>query len=199
MLKKILILLFLLINSFAYANQNDIIVANIKYDWLDKDIIEKEAIIEEVKDIIFEKELTKIPNIKSNFKDYVKDKNYKEHYLVASAGYKELNDYNISAFYFKNMKHIYMYGLQDKKDVSKAYYYDTFGNLQYVDYINGSFPEYPYYAIQYRVSGTPVSATYFASEDCQYIFKPNGEFKGVWYKHNLYDRKNKIILRRSTY
>ena len=28
-----------------------------------------------------------------------KDKNHKEHYLAASAGYKEYGEYNISAFY----------------------------------------------------------------------------------------------------
>ena len=199
MLKKILLLLFLLTNSFVLANQNDILVANIKYDWLDKNITEKEAIIEEVKEIMFEQGLTKIPDLKTRFKDFSKDKEYKKHYLAASAGHNEYQNYNISAFYYKNMKYIYMYALQDKNDISKAYYYDALGNLQYIDFIEGSYPEYPYYAIQYRTTGTPVSATYYASEDCQYIFKPNGEFKGVWYKHNLYDTKNKIILKRSTY
>ena len=27
----------------------------------------------------------------------------------------------------------------------------------------------------------------------------DGNFKGVWYKHNLYDRTSKIILTRTTY
>ena len=92
-----------------------------------------------------------------------------------------------------------MYALQDKKDVSNAFYYDALGNLKYVDFIGGEFPDYPYYSIQYRISGKPVSAIYFVSKDCQYLFTPQGEFEGVWYKHNLYNKKNKIILKRTTY
>ena len=92
-----------------------------------------------------------------------------------------------------------MYALQDKKDLTKAYYYDAMGSLRYVDFIDGEYPDYPYYSVQYRINGTPVSVLYFASEDCQYLFKPNGDFEGVWYKHKLYNKKNKVILTRTTY
>ena len=192
-------ILFLLVCPFVSANYNDIYIADIKYDWIDKSIVEKEAIINEVKDIIFENPVVKQEDFKSQFKDKLKDKERIEHYLAASAGYKEYGDYNISAFYYKRMKNIYMYALQDKKDVSKAYYYDALGNLKYVDFIYGEYPDYPYYSIQYRISGTPVSAIYFVSKDCQYLFTPDGEFEGVWYKHNLYNEKSKIILKRTTY
>ena len=97
------------------------------------------------------------------------------------------------------MKNIYMYAIQDKNDVSKAYYYDALGNLKYVDFIYGEYPDYPYYSIQYKISGKPVSAIYFVSKDCQYLFNPDGEFEGVWYKHNLYNKESEIILTRTTY
>lgn len=199
-MKKVLLILSLMfVQSTAFANFNDIYIADITYDWINKSVVEKESIISEVKDIIFESPLEKQKDFKSQFKDKLKDKNHLENYFAASAGYTEYKDNNISAFYYKKMKNIYMYALQEKKDVSKAYYYDVMGNLRYVDFNFGEYPDYPYYSFQYRISGKPVSAVYFVSKDCQYIFKPNGDFEGVWYKHNLYNKENKIILKRTTY
>ncbi len=188
-----------LIQTLAFANYNDIYIADIQYDWIDKSMVEKEAIISEIRDIIFEDEITKIKELKTQFKDRLKDKDYVDHYYAASAGYKEYGDYNISAFYFGKMKSIYMYALQDKKDLSKAYYYDALGRLKYIDFIYGEYPDYPYYSIQYRISGKPISAIYFVSKDTQYLFEPDGTFKGVWYKHNMYDEHSKVILTRTAY
>lgn len=192
-------MLFFLMPIAVMASYNDIYIADIKYDWIDKTAMEKEAIISEVKDIIFETPIEKQNNFREQFKDRLKDKNHLDNYFAASAGYKELGDYNLSAFYYKKMKNIYMYAIQDKKDVSKAYYYDAMGKLRYIDFIYGEYPDYPYYSIQYRVSGKPVSAIYFVSKDCQYLFTPDGEFEGVWYKHNLYNKDSEITLTRTAY
>ena len=198
-LKYILTALFIS-QTIAFANFNDIYVADIQYDWINKSEIEKETIVSEVRDIIFEDgEIKKIEDFKSQLKDKLKDKNHSEHYFAASAGHKEINDYNISAFYYKKQKHIYMYAIQDKKDVSKSYYYDALGKLRYVDFNYGEYPEYPYYTIQYSVSGKPISAIYNVSQDNQYLYEPDGVFKGVWYKHNLYDKHSKVILTRTQY
>lgn len=199
MLKKILLTIILLTQTAVFASFNDVLIADITYDWINKSEVERETIIQEVKDIIFEQPVEKQKDFRSQFKDRLKDKNFLENYMAASAGYKEYNGNNISAFYFKKMKSLYMYALQDKKDVSKAYYYDALGHLKYVDLIYGEYPDYPYYSIQYRISGTPVSAIYYASKDCQYLFTPKGDFEGVWYKHNLYNNKSEIILKRTTY
>ena len=199
MLKKIFLILCLCVQTAVFANFNDIFIADITYDWINKTEVEKEAIIQEVKDIIFEQPIEKQKDFRSQFKDKLKDKNYLENYMAASAGYKEYKGNNISAFYFKKMKSLYMYALQDKNDVSKAFYYDALGHLKYVDFIYGEYPDYPYYSIQYRITGTPVSAIYFASKDCQYLFTPKGDFEGVWYKHNLYNKKSEVILKRTTY
>ena len=199
-MKKLLITICLLfINQTAFANYNDIYIADIQYDWINKAEVEKESIISEIRDIIFETEVVKQEGFKTQFKDRLKDKLYKEHYLAASAGYKEYKDNNISAFYYKKQKHIYMYAIQDKKDFSKIYYYDALGHLKYIDFIYGEYPDYPYYAIQYRISGKPVCATYYVSKDTQYLFEPDETFTGVWYKHNLYNKKSKIILQRTSY
>ena len=199
MIKKILLTIMLLAQTAVFASFNDVLIADVTYDWINKSEVEREAIIQEVKDIIFEQPVEKQNDFRSQFKDKLKDKNYLENYMAASAGYKEYKGNNISAFYFKKMKSLYMYALQDKKDVSKAFYYDALGHLKYVDLIYGEYPDYPYYSIQYRITGTPVSAIYFASKDCQYLFTPKGEFEGVWYKHNLYNKKTEVILKRTTY
>ena len=198
-MKKILVLIMLLIPISVFANYNDVYVANIQYDWIDKEMVEKEAIISEVHDIIFENPIEHRTDLRSLFADKLKDKNHYENYMAASAGYKEYKGNNISAFYYKRMVNLYMYALQDQKDLSKAFYYDAAGNLRYVDFIEGEYPDYPYFSIQYRITGKPVSAIYFVSKDCQYAFKPNGEFEGIWYKHKLYNKKNKVILTRTTY
>ena len=198
-MKKIILVLFLMFQTAVFANYNDIFIADIQFDWINKSEVEKEAIISEVRDIIFENPVEKQKDFKQQFKDKLKDENHWENYMAASSGYKEFKGNNISAFYYKKMKNIYMYAIQDKKDISKAYYYDALGNLKYVDFIYGEYPDYPYYSIQYRISGKPVSAIYFVSKDCQYLFKPDGEFEGVWYKHNLYNKESEIILTRTTY
>ena len=198
-MKKFILVLFLMFQTAVFANYNDIYIADIQFDWINKSEVEKEAIISEVRDIIFENPVEKQKDFKSQFKDRLKDKDHWDNYMAASAGYKEFNGNNISAFYYKKMKNIYMYAIQDKKDVSKAYYYDALGNLKYVDFIYGEYPDYPYYSIQYKISGKPVSAIYFVSKDCQYLFNPDGEFEGVWYKHNLYNKESEIILTRTTY
>lgn len=195
-----LFIVFVLAQSLAFANYNDIFIADIQYDWINKSYVEKQVIIDEIRDIIFKDgEIPKNKNLKQDFKDMLDDNNYKKHYIAASAGLKEQDNYNISAFYYKNQKHIYMYALQDKQDLSKNFYYDALGNLRYVDFIQGEFPAYPYYAIQYHISGKPVCAVYNVSKDTQYLYNPDSSFKGVWYKHNLYDENSKIILKRTSY
>ncbi len=199
MIKKFLITLLFLFPLGVLANYNDVYVADIQYDWIDKSIVEKEAMINEIHDIIFSTVPEHRNDLRSLFKDKLKDKNHIDNYLAASAGYKEYKENKISAFFYRKMKNPYMYALQGKKDTSNAFYYDAMGDLRYVDFYNGDYPNYPYYTIQYRISGTPVSVVYSISEDCQYLFKPNGKFEGIWYKHNLYNKKNKIILKRTTY
>ena len=199
MKKLIFIFAFIIFSLPCFANYNDVYVADIQYDWIDKSELEKNAMITEIHDIIFETPIEKRHDLKSLCKGKLKDKNHIENYMAASAGYKEFKGNNISAFYYKKMVNLYMYALQDKKDLNTAYYYDAMGSLRYVDIIEGDYPDFPYYAIQYRISGKPISAIYYISKDCQYLFKPDGTFEGVWYKHNLYNKKNKIILKRTTY
>ena len=196
-----LICLFCISHSVANASYTDLFIADIEYDWINKSMVEKESIINEISEIIFEeqKNLSERKELKSLYKDKLNDKMRKEHYFAASAGHKEYGENNLSAFYYKKQKHIYMYALQNKKDISKIYYYDALGNLKYVDEVFGEYPDYPYYTIQYRITGKPVCASYYISKDTQYIYEPDGTFRGVWYKHNLYDKHSKVILTRTSF
>ena len=50
-----ILFVFIICQSMANANYNDIFIANIEYDWINKNEVEKEAVINEVHDILFEK------------------------------------------------------------------------------------------------------------------------------------------------
>ena len=71
-MKKIKCILTALFISqcIVFANFNDIYIADIQYDWINKSEIEKETIISEVRDIIFENEsLPQQKDLKKQFKD----------------------------------------------------------------------------------------------------------------------------------
>ena len=63
-----------LVQTTVFASYNDILVADIQYDWINKSEVEKESIINEVHDIIFETDLEKQKDFKQQFKDKLKDK-----------------------------------------------------------------------------------------------------------------------------
>ena len=74
-MKKFLLFLLVYSQLAVFANYNDIYILDIKYDWINKSMVEKEAIISEIKDIIFDKPIEKQEDFKSQFKDKLKDKN----------------------------------------------------------------------------------------------------------------------------
>ena len=189
--------LFILpINANNYVLEGS---ASLNWDTISQE--ERDESIEQIKNFIFEGRNIekKQKDFKEKYKDFLKDKNYKKHYLVVSSGYKEYKDYNIAGMYLKKLSTLYMYALQPKSNLSVIYYYDTLGNLRYVDNIKGNYPNYPYYTEQYKRSGKLAGISYFTSKETQYIFKPDGEFKGVWYQEKFYDLNGKVKMNRSNY
>ena len=71
--------------------------------------------------------------------------------------------------------------------------------VQYVDDISDNYPNYPYNSKQYRKNGELVSAIYFTSPDTQYMYKPNKEFKGLWYKEKMFDANGKQTVERTNW
>lgn len=92
-----------------------------------------------------------------------------------------------------------MYAIQYKNKPRTAYYYSGFGKLRYVDEISDNYPNFPYYSKQYRADGTLAGAIYFTSRDMQYIYEPDGKFKGVWFKEKMFDINAKQILTRTNW
>ena len=43
------------------------------------------------------------------------------------------------------------------------------------------------------------SAIYFISKDIQYMFGPEKEFQGIWYKDKMYSTDGKQVLTRSNW
>ena len=197
---KLILFGFFLSHLVAFANYNDIYIADIDYDWINKSMSKKEAIVKEIQDIVFENGTIETKKIlKKDLKGLVKDKDYKRHYYAASAARKEIDGFYIKGFYYKKQKHIYMYSLQNKDDIFKILYYDALGNLKYFDWFYGGYPENPHYTVRYKIDGTPVNVTYYITEDTQYVFKPDSTFVGLWYKHNLYNINSDIIEKRIDY
>ena len=93
---------------------------------------------------------------------------------------------------------LYAYGVQYKDNIYTTYYYDSFGNLKYIDKMSENYPKFPYYSHQYRISGELAGSFYFTSYDTQYEFK-NGKFVGLWYKDTMFNAKAKKILTRTNY
>ena len=89
--------------------------------------------------------------------------------------------------------------LPDKNNPKFVYYYSAFGKLIYVDISSDQYPNFPYYSRQYRANGKLSGAIYFVSKDLQYVYEPDGKFKGVWYKDKMFDRNAKQILTRNNW
>ena len=177
-----------------------VLTANIVFDWLDINQIDRDIVIEKYKSELFPVDTVYKYNkkeFKSMYKDFLKDSDYKRHYMLVSNNVKETDDENLCGFYAGRI--LVSYAIQYKNDLRTVYYYDGFGNLKYVDKMSDNYPNYPYHSKQYRVNGTLVSAIYFMSHDMQYMYNSDETFKGAWYKDKMYDRHAKQRLTRTNW
>jgi len=212
-MKKILIILTLLIfancgnYSYTYASEENPvpkIEASVEFEWVNMDQIQRDQKIENIRIQLFGPEGTtsyKRKEFRNKYHDFLKDKDLKTHYRLISNGGQETKDFNMSGFFkkFKNDEILYSYALQPKNDTRHVYYYSAMGSLAYVDESSLNYPNFPYHSKQYRASGKLAGAIYFENRNLQYIYKPNGEFKGVWYKDKMYDRSGKELLTRTNW
>jgi len=203
-IKKLFILISILLvsNLSVLADYSDFYEGTIEYNWDKITQTERDQSISKVMAVIFSNDFVpKYPKkeFKNKYKEHLKDKYNIEHYYAATAGKTEFGNANIAAFYTSLFNSIYMYGIQYKNDLTKNYYYDALGHLRYIDIVYDNYPNYPYYSKQYKINGKFVSAIYFVSKDCQYVFDKKGVFKGLWLKNNFYDKNGKITMTRSNY
>lgn len=205
-MKKFLISLIMIFTVFSYSafaqNENESILlqGEAEFNWLDMSQIERDTIIQNYKNIIFNEDTVykyKRKEFKNTYKDFVKDKDLEYHYFEAKEGITETSEYKLSAF-FKG-KILISYAIQYKKNPRTVYYYDALGHLKYVDMLSENYPNFPYWSKQYKINGEMISAIYFVSHDMQYMYKPDGEFLGVWFMDKRYDRNAKQDLTRTNW
>lgn len=204
-MKKILIL-FLFIVAGLSATAEPIETAQtmqigIEFDWISKTQLQRDENIEEIKSILFSENAQNFAKkeFKEKYADFLKDDNSREHYIKVSDGVTEDANAKYSGFFLKGKKALYMYAIQFKKSPKNVYYYDALGGLRYVDIISDNYPNYPYYSTQYYVDGKIVSKIYFNSLVDQYMYNPDGSFKGRWYKDSMYNKNADVIMTRSNY
>ena len=176
--------------------------AEVVFDWLDITAAQREELIDKYKGLVFEQDGDNVYYTKEEFKKeflpFKKDKNYKHHYMLTNNGVTEDEDAIYCAFYYKKDT-LVMYAIQYKNNPHNAFYYSAFGKLYYVDVTSDNYPNYPYYSMQYNNKGKLKSAIYFISKDMQYMYGPDKEFQGIWYKDKMYDKKGKQVLTRTNW
>lgn len=177
-----------------------VLTGNLVFDWLDITQSGRDAVIEKYKSQLFGDETVYKYNKKefrSEYKDFLKDADFKRHYMLVSNNVKETDDENLCGFY--KGKLLISYAVQYKNDLRTVYYYDALGKLRYIDKFSENYPNFPYMSKQYRSNGTLVSAIYIMSKDMQYMYNSDGSFKGAWYKDKMYDSHARQILTRSNW
>ena len=175
---------------------------SVSFDWLTLDQTQREENIEKYKNLLFENNSSHIyfskEDFKKEFAKYYKDKDFKLHYMLTNNGVTEDEDAKYCAFYFKKGT-LVMYAIQYKNNPTNAFYYSAFGKLYYTDVMSKEYPNYPYTSMQYDRKGQLKSAIYFITKDIQYMFGPDKEFQGIWYKDKMYDKNGKQTLTRNNW
>lgn len=184
------------------TNVNAPLEATVSFDWLDIDLAQRENQIQHYKDLLFANNSSHIYFTKDEFKKefakYYKDKDFKLHYMLTNNGVTEDEDAKYCAFFYKK-KTLVLYAIQYKNTPNIAFYYTAFGGLRYTDLMSDEYPNFPYTSMQYDQKGQLKSAIYFASKDLQYMFGPDKEFQGIWYKDKMYDKNGKQVLTRTNW
>lgn len=177
------------------------LTGEVKFNWVNMSQIQRDSTIEHYKNILFGDDGVAVlskSDFEQKFAPFMKDENYKLHYSQAKSGMKENDEANICAFFFKK-NILLIYALQYKDNLKNVYYYNAYGRLQYVDVISDNYPNFPYNSKQYRKNGKLVSAIYFMSPEIQYMYEPDGDFIGIWYKEKMYDKNGKQTVKRTNW
>lgn len=204
-MRRILILLILILFPLsalsAQVEDSKPIECEVTFDWISKTQIQRDENISQIQNILFNnKTVLKYPKneFRVKYTQFLKDKEATQHYLDVSSGKKEDSDHYFAGFFLKNGLLI-AYGVQYKNDLKNIFYYDAMGHLRFVDVYSDTYPQLPYYALQYDMSGKLIGTIYFVSKGDQYIFNPNKSFKGRWYREKMFNRNAKVIMTRSNW
>lgn len=200
-MKKLLILLSLILFGLSVNADGITLTGEARFDWVDMSQIQRDSTIDYYHNLLFADNNTQNftrSEFKQKFSQSLRDKDYVSHYNKAKNDIKETQDLNICAFYYKKDLLI-IYAIQHKNHPQNVFYYNPYGVLKYVDVISDNYPNYPYSSKQYRSDGKLISAIYFISKDMQYMYEPDGKFKGLWYQDKMYDRSGKQTVKRTNW
>lgn len=177
-----------------------VLTGNLIFDWLDITQVDRDLAIEKYRTELFGGDTVykfKKKEFRNEYKDFLKDADYKRHYMLVKNNVKATDSENLCGFYKGNL--LISYAIQYKNDLRSVYYYDALGNLRYVDKFSDNYPNFPYMSKQYKSNGELVSAIYFMSHDMQYMYNNDASFQGAWYKDKMYNRHAKQVLTRTNW
>lgn len=204
MKKLIVLFIFTLFALPVYSNTTEEFIKPIEggvtFDWISKTQLQRDENINDIRDVLFSNNTTMKytgKEFKEKFSSFLKNSNYLNDYDEIADGKKEDKDKYYCGFFWKKI--LFAYGVQYKNNLNNIYYYDALGNLKWIDIFSSDYPKFPYWSYQYNINGKLVAAYYYLSGYDQYVFTPDKKFKGRWYKENLYDRKAKIVMTRSSF
>lgn len=183
------------------AAEETTLSGEVNFDWVDITQVQRDAAIDKYREELFGEQGIGIidkKEFRNKFKEFLKDENYREHYRLTKMGQTETEDAKLCAFFYKN-EILIIYAIQYKNNPRNVYYYNAYGRLQYVDDISDNYPNFPYNSKQYRKNGKLISAIYFTSPEMQYMYEPDGKFKGLWYKEKMYDKNGKQTVERTNW
>ncbi|MBR1680968.1 hypothetical protein IJ707_04160, partial [bacterium] len=136
MKKLFLFISLILFCASANADENLVLQGLATFDWATKTQFERDENISKIKNILYKNDMVvkyKKNELKEEYKNFLKDKEFEKHYIEISNGQKQNETERLSGFYTKGGKIMYMYGVQYKNDIYTTYYYDMMGNLRYID------------------------------------------------------------------
>ena len=123
--------------------------------------------------------------LKSKLKAHLKDRNFAAHYEAVCSGRMHYRDVDLQPF-VNEKNYVYMYALQFTKNPQRTFYYDALGNLKFIDFRYGSFPECPFYTKKYSIDGKLIRAMYMQNPETMYIYSETGSFIGVKNNNQVY-------------
>ena len=126
--------------------------------------------------------------LQSKLKNHLKDRNFKDHYEAVCSGITHFKDVDLQPF-VNDKNFVFMYAMQFSKTPQRTFYYDAMGNLKFIDFRYGSFPECPYYTKKYSIDGKLIRAMYLQNPETMYIYSETGTFIGVKYNNQIYTFK----------
>lgn len=193
---KIITIVFVFI-AMSFPLMAETIEGQVNFTWDKLSQTERNLDIAQIKEKIFTENIVYEYDkevFKKELVDYKKDSNYKMNIIAAKLGKTNLLNRVIVPFYAKKI--LYGYGVIQKSDLKRCYYYTALGGLFIVEIFEKNYNDYPVVSYQYDTKGRLTSVVYSLSEFDEYMYSADGIFLGRWYKENYYNFKGKVMMTR---